>query len=420
MLTANQVKSLPLPESPGCYQFLNSGGQVIYVGKAANLKKRVLSYWRSGIHHPPAKNAMLKQVAEVKVIETESEIEALLLEANLIKKLQPSFNIVLRDDKRHIYIHLSTEDKIPGLFLVRRLGKSGKYFGPFVSKKAVEEALRAIRKIWPFCLARKPQKRPCFYYQINRCLGVCVGLISRREYLRQVIKPIELFLTGRKSKIIKDWQKEIRVLQKQGEYDKAENLQRQLDNMNQVLAHTKILSLLDKYATDVVEVAKLLGLKRIPKRIEGYDISNIFGQEAVGAMVVFEEGEPAKNEYRRFKIKNSSGGDVAMLREMLERRFANNWPLPDLIIIDGGKAQLNMAEKVLKKNRLHIPLLAVAKGRGLRSAAAPDKIFFPQQESPLELSLHSPVLHLVKRVRDEAHRFAISYHRNIKRKKFWQ
>jgi excinuclease ABC subunit C len=158
----------------------------------------------------------------------------------------------------------------------------------------------------------------------------------------------------------------------------------------------------------------------VPERIEGYDISNIFGKEAVGSMVVFAEGEPDKNEYRKFKIRIGQGqaNDVGMLKEIMERRLNNDWPLPDLIIIDGGKGQVNIIAAVLKRHKLEIPLIAISKGDGLRSAMAPDKLFFPGEKMPLQLSLASPAMHLIKRVRDEAHRFAIGYHRKLRSKKF--
>lgn len=195
----------------------------------------------------------------------------------------------------------------------------------------------------------------------------------------------------------------------------------------------------EKYANDVVELAKTLRLPRIPERIEGYDIANIFGKEATGSMVVFNGGEPDKNEYRKFKIKIGQGeaNDVGMLREVLKRRFRHSvapdtsvnppeppfkrgvgglWPLPDLIVVDGGKAQLNAVNSIIKKLKLEIPLVAISKGAGLRSAQAPDKLFFPGESKPLELPLASPALHLIKRVRDEAHRFAIGYHRKLRNK----
>lgn len=447
------IKELTIPKSPGIYRFRDKKDKIIYIGKAANLHSRVLSYWRAAANHSRAKLIMLEQIAKIDWLETDSEIEALLLEANLVKKYQPYYNILLRDDKRFAYIKISTEDEIPGIFITRKIDKAGRYFGPFTSAQAARETVRAIRKIFPYCNIKKAQTRPCFYYQIGRCLGVCAGKITGSEYLELVIKPLIMFLEGKKKKIIKNYELQIRALEKNNinsANDEILNkLKFELKNMKQVLANSRVLSVQEKYANDVIELAKLLGLPKIPERIEGYDIANIFGREAVGSMVVFTGGEPNKNEYRKFKIKIGQGqaNDVRMLKEILERRFLHSiaplkkggegglrlageknksllppfikggsWPLPDLIIVDGGKAQINTASQVLKKYQLEIPAVAVAKGAGLRSAAAPDKLFFPGQTKPLELPLASPALHLIKRVRDEAHRFAIGYHRRLRSK----
>ena len=192
-MNLENIKKLNIPKLPGIYQFKGKKGRIIYIGKAANLRSRVLSYWRESANHSPAKYSMLKQIDKINWIETESEIEALLLEANLIKKFQPAFNIVMRDDKRFVYIKVSLEDEIPGIFITRKIEKSGRYFGPFISVEAVRQTLKVIRKIWPYCAERKEKTKPCFYYQINRCLGICAGLISRKEYTGKVIKPIILF-----------------------------------------------------------------------------------------------------------------------------------------------------------------------------------------------------------------------------------
>jgi len=435
------IKNLNLPIAPGSYQFYNATGKIVYIGKAANLASRVLSYWQKSASLTPAKYSMLKRIVRIKWIETESEIEALLLEANLVKKYQPDYNVLLRDDKRFAYIKISLDDEIPGVFITRIIDKSGKYFGPFTSALAVRETLRALRKIFPYCLERKIKERPCFYYQLGRCLGICAGKISREDYVRQVIRPLVMFLEGKKGRIIKNYELRIRNLEKVNKKLDSEGatylenqkeigeLKYQLANMKQVLEGAKVIGVADKYANDVVELAKILGLPKIPERIEGYDIANIFGKEAAGSMVVFSGGESNKNEYRKFKIKIGQGqaNDIGMLKEVLERRFKHtspqpspykgeggNWPLPDLIVIDGGKAQLNAAVRILKKRRLEIPLVAISKGLGLRSSVAPDKLFFPGETKPLELPLASPALHLIKRVRDEAHRFAIGYHRKLR------
>ncbi len=423
-MNLQDIQKLNLPKSPGVYQFLDKAGRIIYIGKASNLKNRISSYWQKSANHSSAKHSMLKQVAKIKIIKTDSEIEALLLEANLIKKNQPKYNVVLRDDKRYVYIKISTEEEWPRVFVTRKLEKQGKYFGPFVSMESVREALKTIRKIWPFRSCRNIPQKTCLYYRIGKCPGMCEKLISKKDY-NKIIKQIILFLEGRKKELVKKIKKEIKLAENYKE--DVDYLKYQLLNLEKVLAHTNILSLQDKYASDVVELAKVLGLPKIPKRIEGYDVSNIFGQEAVGSMVVFQDGEPNKNEYRKFKIssfartaKDKKFSDVQMLKEVLERRFKNDWPKSDLIIIDGGKAQLNTAVRVLKKFDLNIPVISVSKGAGLRSAQAPDKIFFPDQKNPLELPLVSPALHLVKRVRDEAHRFAIIYHRKLKKKKIFK
>ncbi|MBU4347040.1 excinuclease ABC subunit UvrC [Patescibacteria group bacterium] len=442
----NEVKQLNIPKSPGVYQFLNKQGEIIYIGKAADLRSRVLSYWLKSAAHTPAKHSMLKQIVQIKWIDTESEIEALLLEANLVKKHQPLYNVVLRDDKRFLYIKVSTEDEIPGVFTTRKITKAGKYFGPFTSATAARETLKAIRKIWPYCNARERRKKPCFYYQINLCAGICAGMISRKEYIDKIIKPIILFFEGKKGRVITNYKLQITNYEsrikkgglKKEERDeflnKANKLKFDLFNIKKVLEHANIIGLTDKYAADAVELAKVLGLAKVPERIEGYDISNIFGREAVGSMVVFTGGEPEKQEYRKFKIRIGQGqaDDVGMLKEVLERRFkrikgvefpaddsvAESWPAPDLIIIDGGKAQVNVAVRILKRYKLNIPVIGISKGGGLRSAIASDKLFFPGEKKPLELPLASPALHLLKRVRDEAHRFAINYHRKLRGKEF--
>ncbi len=465
-MNLDKVKKLDIPPRSGCYKFLSKSKKIIYIGKAGNLKNRIISYWQKSASHSPAKYSMLKKVSQIEWIETDSEIEAMLLESNLIKKYQPLYNIVLRDDKRYVYIKISTEEEWPRIFMTRKIDKSGKYFGPFVSVEAVKQTLKAVRKIWPYRSCAQMPKKVCLYYRIGKCPGMCEGKAEKAEYKR-IIKQIDLFLQGKKKvlisvikKDIKNWKREIKDLnsnsKKHKEWkEKIITAENKLFNFNKVLEHANIISLVDKYTADVIELAKVLSLPRVPKRIEGYDISNIFGRQAVGSMVVFSEGEPDKGEYRKFRIKvdqpayakisMGKGGDVGMLREVLERRFKHtpppapplpkssdgvktrrgelkqgnskkDWSLPDLIIIDGGKAQLNVAIRILDKLKLDIPVFAVSKGEGLRSAQALDKIFFPGEKKPLELPLTSPALHIIKRVRDEAHRFAILYHRQLRRK----
>jgi excinuclease ABC subunit C len=453
-MNLERVKKLNIPAGPGSYQYYDKSGKIIYIGKAANLRARVLSYWHLSAEHTPAKKQMLTEIKKIKWIETDTEIEALLLEANLVKKYQPKYNVDLKDDKRHVYIKISTEDQWPRVFLTRKIDRQGKYFGPFLSAESVREVLKIIRAIWPFRSCSTLPKKACLYYRIGKCPGMCEFPVSRDEYLK-TIGEITKFLEEKRKDVERDLRLEIRDLEKiknraEAEENRLAILNYRLLDLKKVLENSRILTVGEKYAADVVELAKTLNLPKIPQRIEGYDISNIFGKEAVGSMVVFAAGEPDKNEYRKFKIRGNlsavgkttattpnpslerrGSDDTGMLREILERRFRNDWPMPDLIIIDGGKGQLNACLAILKKlqgelrskrecpgEKLDIPIIAISKGEGLRSAHAPDKIFFPGMKTPLQLPLASPSLHIIKRVRDEAHRFAIEFHRQ-RRSKNW-
>ncbi|MFA6171335.1 MAG: excinuclease ABC subunit UvrC [Patescibacteria group bacterium] len=454
-----QVKKYKLLASPGCYLFFNAVGEIIYIGKAVNLKSRVLSYWQKSSQLNPMKEQMVLEIAKIKWIWVESEVEAFLLEANLIKKHHPKYNVLLRDDKRFSYIKVSTEEEWPRVYSARTIDKAGRYFGPFTSGESVRQTLKLIRRIWPYRSCSRLPKRACLYYHVGKCQGACEEKITRKEYL-EYIRQVIRFLEGRKKDIVRDLKKEIRAAGKKLKEElpdeqrlawekKLELFNFRLLNIERVLEMSKVITVGEKYLNDVVELAKLLRLPKVPDRIEGYDVSNTFGLEAVGSMVVFSGGEAERSQYRKFRIKaqeldfsflKARGGDIKMLEEILERRFRRyaaakagsenkkpasprdaekSWPLPDLIIIDGGKAQLNVASRVLKKYKLDIPVIAISKGDGLRSAKAPDKLFFAGEKTALELPLASPALHLIKRVRDEAHRFAISYHKLLRKKKLF-
>jgi excinuclease ABC subunit C len=438
-MNLKQVKKLNIPTGPGSYQYYDKTGKIIYIGKAANLRARVLSYWRQSAGHTAAKEKMVMKIAEIKWIETETEIEALLLEANLVKKYQPEYNVMLRDDKRFIYIKI-TADEFPRVLLTRTIDKGGRYFGPFTSATAVRETLKIIRRVWPYGGFMTLTDSRMNRIKSSRYPEMYGAPTDRGEYLK-IIKEVIAFLEGRRKDVEKKLKLEIVNLEKQKNSEaeeRAQTLKYRLLQLKNVLAHSNIISLHEKYAADVFELAKTLNLPKVPQRIEGYDISNIFGKEAVGSMVVFVGGEPDKSQYRKFKIRGIASsnpprlarrepplprgefynGDTGMLKEILERRFNNDWPLPDLIIIDGGKGQLNAGLSILKKIKLDITILAVSKGLGLRSAHAPDKIFFPGMRTALQLPLASPALHIIKRVRDEAHRFAIGFHRQ-RRSKNW-
>ena len=430
MFNLAKVKLLSLPSGPGVYQFYDQSKQIIYIGKAINLRRRILSYWQNYRQLTPAKQQLVNSVAAIKWQETGSEIEALLLEASLIKKYQPKYNIIWRDDKRYIYIAISA-DTFPRIYLTRKLLPSGQFFGPFTSVQAARETLKAIRKIWPYRSCRTMPKRVCLYYQLGQCPGPCQGLISKSAY-QKIIHQISLFLQGKKQLVVRRMQAELHRHEQELNKLKSENravtehkiisLNWQLQQINKVLATSGVLSLEERYTNDVVELGKILGLKQSPRRIEGYDVSNLYGAQAVGSLVVFVDGEASPQDYKRFKLGSNSAdaGDVPLLREMFRRRLAHNdWSKPDLIIIDGAKAQVNAVYNLLKQAKWDVPVIGLAKDRGLRSARARDKVYFPGESQPLQLSLNSPALFLLKRVRDEAHRFAISFHRQRRAKELW-
>ena len=431
MFNLEKVKLLSLPQGPGVYQFYDQFKQIIYIGKAVNLRRRVLSYWQNYRQLTPAKQQLVDSVAAIKWQETGSEIEALLLEASLIKKYQPKYNIIWRDDKRYIYIAISA-DTFPRVYLTRKLLPSGQFFGPFTSVQAARETLKAIRKVWPYRSCRAMPKRACLYYQLGQCPGPCLELITPSAY-QKIIHQLSLFLQGKKQLVVRRIQAELdkytqelnnklKLEDRAAVEQKITSLNWQLQQINKVLATSGVLSLEERYANDVVELGKILGLKKPPRRIEGYDVSNLYGAQAVGSLVVFVDGEASPSDYKRFKLGGDSAnlGDVPLLREMFRRRLAHDdWLKPDLIIIDGAKAQVNAVYNLLKQAGWDVPVIGLAKDRGLRSARALDKVYFPGESQPLQLSLNSPALFLLKRVRNEAHRFAISFHRQRRAKELW-
>ena len=413
-----QKKLDNLPKTPGVYLFYGRGKKLLYIGKASSLHSRVRSYFQKSANHSPTKMVMVEQITTFEVKHTDTEIEALLLEANLIKKYQPRYNVLMRDDKSYAYIEITNEE-FPTIKIVRQLKKEGRYFGPFTDMRAIREALKVLSKIFKW----RPEKckphagRPCFDFQIGRCPGTCVDLVDKKEYNRK-IKKIIWFFDGKKSRVVLEVKKELRAAKKAKNESKIDDLEYQLFALDKVLSYSNMVSIIEKYETDAKELSRIIKAGKPLERIEGYDISNTFGKQAVGSMVVFREGEPDKKEYRKFKmVIDGKPNDFAMMKEMLERRFnryeegstKDIWPIPDLVIIDGGKGQLNIATRILKKYNLDIPHISLAK--------RDEEIFFPGEKNPLKLPKASPALHLVQRVRDESHRFAITYHRSLRSKR---
>ncbi|OIP79612.1 MAG: hypothetical protein COT39_01575 [Parcubacteria group bacterium CG08_land_8_20_14_0_20_48_21] len=432
-----------LPQKPGVYVLRGARKTILYVGKASRLRNRVRSYFqKTSTYVSPVKFNLVPEIRSVEIRETGSEIEALLLEANLIKKYQPPYNVLLRDDKSYIYIKIATEELFPRIFTTRTLEKAGTYYGPFTSADAVKEVLKLVRKFFPYrdSSCKPDQGFPCFSYRLGRCPGPCVGAITQLEY-RKIIRKIKLFFEGKHSELAREVKRELREERKrlQSETDEGKRgalelaiarKEVQAENLREVIVHTKLVTSQEKFAYDVRELARALHLPAMPHRIEGYDIAHTGGLNATGSLVVFAEGEPLKSAYRKFRMKTvaEKPNDTAMLKEVLSRRLtkldtteAARWKLPDLMVIDGGKAQLNAARSALRSGGVSVPVVAIAKG-GIHGSQLrqKDELYFPGEKKPLVLPKNSPALHIIQRVRDEAHRFALSYHQHLRSKRMVQ
>lgn len=406
-----------LPHKPGVYRFLDNREKVLYVGKAIDLYSRVSSYFSRDVLGKTA--ALVSNIAGVETIIVESELEALILEANLIKKYLPIFNIILKDDKDYLYIGITRED-FSKVITVRKqdLRKVKKYWGPFPSTKTVRNTLKLLRKIFPWCLAsqgRTLRVRPCFYYHLGLCPGACIGLISKEDYSK-TIRRFSKFMEGKKAELVKELVTEMVKLSDQEEFEQAGRLKKIIYGINYLTQTNKVKLYLEnpnflenERNLSLAQLQKDLNLRKIPERIEGYDISNIQGKNAVGSMVVLINGEIDKSQYRRFKIiASGKPDDVGMHKEMMRRRLKHaEWPLPDLIIVDGGRSQVRGVKLEIESANLveKISLFGLAKRA---------EWLYPPEGDIIKLPRRSLSLRLLQKLRDESHRFAITYHRKLR------
>ncbi len=411
-----------LPQSPGIYQFFDGNNKLIYVGKSISIKKRVTSYF-SIKNLGPKTDQLVSKIADIKYIKVFSEFEALLLESELIRTHKPFYNIISKDDKSPIYIKI-TNDSIPLITTTRKEKPRRGIFlkGPFPSSKNTKEILRLIRRIFPYCQHKNPPKA-CLYVHLGLCPYPYAGEQAKHNYLKNIAK-IKRLLKGESKGLIRQLTREMNTASKNLYYEQAQIIKKQIEQLqlvtttyHQPFEFIERPTLVDDQTTKrIKDLADTLELKTPPKRIECYDISNTSGKQATGSMVVFVNGQKAKDQYRRFKIKFlDTPNDFEMIREVLGRRFSprhnsDGWPKPDLIIIDGGRGQLNAAKSVLNRYKLNIPLISLAKR--LEEIYTPDKIL------PISLPKESPARQLAQELRDEAHRFAITYHRLLRAKNF--
>lgn len=529
-----------LPDSTGVYLFRDAEGKVIYAGKAVSLKNRVRSYFRQGNGDSPKVRSMMERVADLEYIVTDSEVEALILESNIIKEYRPRYNVVLKDDKSYPYLKVTLNEDYPRVYISRRVVKDGgRYFGPYTQMGAVHETISLIRRLFPFrsCKGKVviSKARPCLNHHIKRCLGPCSGLVDKEAY-RDMIREVCLFLEGRQEELVKKLASRMEQASRKLEFERAAEIRDQIRAVERVLEKQKIVSsqredqdaiamavgdreasvmvffirggkllgreglilsgiegfngedvitsfvkqyynrvdyipseillpeiqssemevlsrwLSDKKGTrvsiripkrgekkkllemvaknaslalaeaslarinrqntaqDAAELASWLGLSGTCRRIECFDISNIQGSDQTASMAVFEDGQPSPGQYRRFRIRTVFGADdTASMHEVVGRRFASFSELPDLVVIDGGKGQLSAARRAMEEAGCgSVPVCALAKEEEL--------LFVPGKEMPIRLPRNSGALYLLQRIRDEAHRFALAYHRQLRSK----
>jgi excinuclease ABC subunit C len=528
-----------VPDRPGVYVYRDAKAQVIYVGKAASLRSRVRSYFQDARPHDAKTDAMVRQIADLEYIVTDNELEALMLEANLVRKHRPRYNIILRDDKHYPFLKLTTSEAFPRLLVARRVQSDGDtYYGPFYPATAMRETLRLTRQLFPLrtCAITIDGRleRPCIQYAIHRCNAPCTGWETREGYARTV-RDVQRFLEGRDDTLLRRLTEEMEAAAGEEKFERAAVLRDQIQSLKKVQERQKIISteeldqdilgvvrqgpdacvelffvrkgrlvgqeafffdrvagwtdgevlsafvrqfygkavtpapeiLLSEEIPDATLVAEWLsqlGGRRIqlvvpqrgsrrefvamaeanaaialqnhllsrddrqqyvleelqrtlslatpPNRIEGYDISNIQGAEPVGSLVVWENGGMKKDDYKRFRIRTVAGpDDFASLREVLTRRFARALEqgsvLPDLVLIDGGRGQLNVGLSVMQELGLDwIPVISLAKQQ--------EEVYVGDSAQPLALDPTSPALHTLQKIRDEAHRFAITYHKKLR------
>ena len=540
-LVAEKLKLLP--ESPGVYLMKDARGKIIYVGKAIVLKNRVRQYFQSSRNQAPKVRAMVSHVADFETIMTANEVESLILEANLIKKHRPRYNIRLKDDKSYPYVKVTVQEEYPRVFITRRVLRDGaRYFGPYTNVTALRDSLKLLKRLFPLRTCRTMPDRPCLEYHIKRCLAPCVGKVGEEDY-RAMIRAVLLFLEGRTDDVERELEHRMNLAAEAYHFETAARLRDQLSAVRKaaerqnivtgagdqdalgmarsaagvcvqiffirggkmigrehfllrgseeesdadilrafleqyynqatfvprevLLPHTiddaaravieqwlaekkgggKVALLTpqrgtkrdivtmatgnaEKFLADeetrrsladeatlgaVEELGRYLGLKKPPRRMECFDISHNQGQETVASMVVFEDGMPKKSDYRRFKIRSAEGkpDDFLSMREVTTRRYVGlpEDELPDLIIIDGGKGQLSSALEIIRNEAGHkdVPVVGLAKQFEL--------IFTEGNSEPVELPRRSQSLYLVQRIRDEAHRFAITFHRKLRGKR---
>lgn len=427
--TAVREKVRALPTTSGVYLMKDALGRVIYVGKAVNLRSRVSSYFNSTAAYDRRIRDLVPEICDVDHIHCDSEVEALLLEARLIKDIRPRFNSELKDDKTFPYLQITTREDYPRIEFTRKPRSRGvKLYGPFTSAKRLRGAISVLQRIFRFRTCsldieegdeRWRWFRPCLLASIGQCTAPCNLRVSKEDYRRD-IRRLRMVLEGKKEKLLEELKSEMLNASKELRFERAARLRDEmtaLENLN-LRGNLKDHEQPEVFPIDPKKgmrgLMKTLKLDKLPRRIEGIDIAHLQGGETVASLVSFLDGLPFKHGYKRFKIRSVDGvDDFASIREVVSRRFSRlqeeNESFPDLLLIDGGKGQLSAALDAFR-------LLDIAPPPILSLAKRDEEIFLPGEAEPIRLSKHAYALRLLQYVRDEAHRFAQRYHHLLRRK----
>ncbi len=433
-------KLAELPKTPGVYFHKNKRGDIIYIGKAANLRNRVRQYFQKSRTRDPKTDALVAEIADVDWTEVETELDALFLEAELVRRYLPPYNILLRDDKSLVYVRINYSAPHPTVSLTRRpLDDGAQYFGPYFSAFSVKKALKYLRRIFPYSThVNVPPKRACLQYHLGLCPGLEENKTPLKDY-RANLKKLMQYLKGERVRLMQQIEKDMKAAAKDQDFEAAAIYRNQLHALRSL---SKQIVFGDREFMDIskdkglVELTDILGLADIPRRIEGYDISHMSGTDNVASMVVFKAGIPDKASYRKFKMRLPGNDDFAHMNETLCRRLSKDnckaWGLPNLFLIDGGKGQLSAAIKARDAAGIKIPMIGLAKREEEIIVQTPGSGVQINMEtiqqlggftdsnddfSKILLPNSSHAVKLLQRIRDESHRFAVSYHSVLKGKR---
>lgn len=432
-----EAKLKTLPSTPGVYFHKDKTGEIIYVGKAAVLKNRVRQYFQKSRNRDPKTELLVSEIVDTDWQEVESEFEALFLEAELVRRYMPRYNILLRDDKSQSYVRIDFKNDYPSVTTTRRpLDDGATYYGPFLNTIALRRALRFLRKIFPYSTHTSLPSRACLLVHLHLCPGPETGTLDSNAYkitLRKLVRVLE----GQRITIMRELEADMKRASKHADFEQAATLRDQVRALQELdrrvlFSDKEFMDLSKDHA--LIELTELLGLDKAPRRIEGYDISHMSGTDVVASMVIFVNGVADKAEYRKFKSVKQNNDDFEHMRETMTRRFSEKnikaWGMPNLLLIDGGKGQLEAALSVLREKDIKIPAIGLAKKHEeivvrndwpythlshkhilkLRGFSRVSEDF-----TLVDVPNTSNVIKLLQRIRDESHRFAVSYHSVLKR-----